>query len=57
MQGRKTGTAKPTKNKAERCDTLQNTKSLDEKVAALFGLKETAKNAILSSTEARALGE
>ena len=49
--------AKPTKSKAEHCNTLQNTKLPDEKVAALFGLKEPAKNAILSSTGAKALGD
>ena len=57
LQGRKADTAKLTKNKAKHCDTLQNTKLPDEKVAALFRLKETAKNAILSLTEAKALSE
>ena len=57
LQGKKTDMAKPTKSKAEHCNTLQNTKLPDEKVAALFGLKEPAKNAILSLTEAKALGE
>lgn len=57
LQGKKTDMAKPTKSKAEHCNTLQNTKLPDEKVAALFGLKEPAKNAILSSTGAKALSE
>ncbi len=57
LQGKKTDMAKPTKSKAEHCNTLQNTKLPDEKVAALFGLKEPAKNAILSSTGAKALGD
>ena len=43
LQGRKADTAKLTKNKAKHCDTLQNTKLPDEKAAALFRLKETAK--------------
>lgn len=45
------------KNKVIHCNTLQNTKLPDEKVAALFRLKETAKNAILSLTKAKALSE
>jgi len=57
LQGGKADAAKLTKNKAKHCDSLQNIKSSDEKVAALFRLKETAKNAILSSTGAKALGE
>ena len=57
LQGRKADAAKPTKSKVEHCNTLQNTKLPDEKVAALFGLKEPAKNAILSSTGAKALSE
>lgn len=57
LQGKKTDMAKPTKSKAEHCNTLQNTKLPDEKVAALFGLKEPAKNAILSSMGAKALSE
>ena len=43
LQGKKTDMAKPTKSKAEHCNTLQNKKLPDEKVAALFGLKEPAK--------------
>ena len=57
LQGKKTDMAKPTKSKVEHCNTLQNKKLPDEKVAALFGLKEPAKNAILSSTGAKALSE
>ncbi|WP_434103610.1 recombinase family protein [Faecalibacterium prausnitzii] len=57
LQGRKADTAKLTKNKAKHCDTLQNTKLPDEKAAALFRLKETAKNAILLLTEAKVLSE
>ena len=57
LQGGKADAAKLTKNKAEHCNTLQNTELPDEKVAALFRLKERAKNAILSSTGAKALSE
>lgn len=55
LHGKKTDMANSTKNKEEHCNTLQNKKLPDEKVAALFGLKEPAKTLYFRQREQRRL--
>ena len=43
LQGKKTDMAKPTKSKAEHCNTLQNTKLPDEKSCCTFRIERTSK--------------